>query len=92
MHTQVDYYNMLLVREFGNDNEAESKLDPNIVERKHQKLRRRRRRKGLGEEVTEGCWRGAEGEANSSGTETCSRMNGDLSHSSTYKRNCQESQ
>lgn len=53
MHTQVDYYDMLLVREFGNDNEAESKLDPNIVERKHQKLRRR---KGLGEEVTEGCW------------------------------------
>lgn len=45
MHTQVDYYNMLLVREFRNDNEAESKLDPNIVERKHQKLRRR---KGLG--------------------------------------------
>lgn len=26
------------------------------------------------------------GEANSSGTETLSRMNGDLSHSSTYKR------
>lgn len=90
VHTQVDYYDMLLDREFGNDAEAESKLDPNIVERKHQKLRRG---EGLGEEVTEECWRGGvEGEASSSGTETCSRKNGDLSHSSTYKRNCQESQ
>ena len=54
MHTQADYYDMLLVREFGNDNEAESKLDPNIVKQKHQKLRwrrrrRRRRRRGGGQ-------------------------------------------
>lgn len=48
MHAQVDYYDMLLVRELGNDN----KVDPNIIKQKHKKLRRKkwRRRKKRGGE------------------------------------------
>lgn len=93
VHTQVDYYNMLLVRGVREWQQSGTKNRPKHCHKnkKHKKLRRRTtRRKGREIErrkakLAEGCLRDREKQIPLE-LKLLSRMKGDLSHKSTYKR------